>query len=454
MYLNDGAGTPRGVRNVEVGEPLDAHYEATEAADLDGDGDLDLVLSISGNFPEASVRVMENQGSGTFVESWQTLLGIFGFSDTPDLRLAHMNDDMWLDLVFSFDEELTVLDDPGSIWVAFGLPGPEFEPPIRYRFKDSSPRRIEIADIDDDGDNDVIAHVHGLFDRDDPQLVDRRIAVLLNDGKGSLTIAQEVIHDHRRISSPFGNPVVADFDGDGDLDVLGVSGSRDDPSLLAVLLNDGTGTLVLDHTMETTPHGYTITAGDFDGDGDPDAALMHWSVLEEIPYLTIYDNAGDATFTIRQTITAKEERVHGALHAVDIDGDDDLDLICAAELGGVIVHLNDGAGDFSNKAWYASHAPPADLAFGDFDHDGDTDIISPRIGSAGADVAPIVMLENVMCRCAADLDRDGTLSAEDFFLFLDRYSAGSLSFCDIDHDGDCDAEDFFTYLDLFAQGCN
>ncbi len=285
--------------------------------------------------------------------------------------------------------------------------------------------------------------------RTDPGPIDRRVAVLLNDGEGKLTTAQQIVVDNRRASSSFGN--TGDFEGDGDVDALGVSGSRLDAGLLGVLLNDGTGTLALDHTMVTTPHGFSVVAGDFDDDGDPDAALMHWSVEGEIPYLTIYENDGGARFSISQTITAFEQRVHGAMRA--FDGDGDLDLVCTAEYSGVIVHLNDGLGDFSNIAWYSANSPAGDVAFGDFDLDGDIDIVSPRVTSTGTDLAPIVMLENVMCRCRADLDGDGVPTPEDFFLFLDRYGAGNLSFCDGDGDGDCDSEDFFAYLDLFARGC-
>ncbi len=448
-HLNDAEGTPRGSKNAEIGDP-DIDYSASDSADLDGDGDLDLALGILGNHP-ATIRVMENDGSGTFSETWRTFVGVLGFSDVEDVRFAHMNGDKWIDLVFSFDEEFSSGEDPGSIWVAFGLPGLQFDPPTRFGFDEVSPTGIAIADIDGDGDNDVIAHVKGLFFRDDPQTIDRRIAVLLNDGAGGLTVAQQVVTDNRRASWAFGTVAVEDLDGDGDLDVLGVSGSRLDPGLLVVLLNDGTGHLELDHTMVTTPNGFDLVAGDFDGDGDPDAALMHRGLEEELPYLTVYENDGDAGFTVSQTFVEWEIEVSKSLAVEDIDGDGWLDLICASVRSGPVIHLNDGTGDFSNKAWYAANSPTKGFAFGDFDLDGDTDIISPR--RAGSDIAPIVMLENVMCRCAADLDRDGVLTVDDFFLFLDRYSLGTLAFCDVDRDGDCDAEDFFAYLDLFAAGC-
>ena len=54
--------------------------------------------------------------------------------------------------------------------------------------------------------------------------------------------------------------------------------------------------------------------------------------------------------------------------------------------------------------------------------------------------------------CRADLDGDGDVDADDFFTFLDLFSAGDFA-ADIDGDGDIDADDFFEYLDLFATGC-
>ncbi len=52
--------------------------------------------------------------------------------------------------------------------------------------------------------------------------------------------------------------------------------------------------------------------------------------------------------------------------------------------------------------------------------------------------------------CPADIDGDA--DTDDFFRYLDQFSAQSNA-ADIDGDGDIDAEDFFGYLDLFAAGC-
>ncbi len=54
--------------------------------------------------------------------------------------------------------------------------------------------------------------------------------------------------------------------------------------------------------------------------------------------------------------------------------------------------------------------------------------------------------------CAADLDGDCDVDADDFFTYLDLFASGDDG-ADIDGDGDLDADDFFAYLDLFSQGC-
>lgn len=54
--------------------------------------------------------------------------------------------------------------------------------------------------------------------------------------------------------------------------------------------------------------------------------------------------------------------------------------------------------------------------------------------------------------CRADLDGNGTLDGDDFFLFLDLFVAGDAR-ADFEGDGDLDGDDFFLFLDEFVAGC-
>ncbi len=54
--------------------------------------------------------------------------------------------------------------------------------------------------------------------------------------------------------------------------------------------------------------------------------------------------------------------------------------------------------------------------------------------------------------CAADMDDNGTVDADDFFDYLDLFAADDPQ-ADLNLDGTIDADDFFMYLDFFVAGC-
>ena len=54
--------------------------------------------------------------------------------------------------------------------------------------------------------------------------------------------------------------------------------------------------------------------------------------------------------------------------------------------------------------------------------------------------------------CPPDLNGDGVVDADDFFLFLQLFAAGDMR-ADFNNDGVIDADDFFVFLNAFAAGC-
>ncbi len=54
--------------------------------------------------------------------------------------------------------------------------------------------------------------------------------------------------------------------------------------------------------------------------------------------------------------------------------------------------------------------------------------------------------------CPPDLNGDGVVDADDFFLFLQLFAAGDPR-ADFNNDGVIDADDFFAFLSAFAAGC-
>ena len=181
---------------------------------------------------------------------------------------------------------------------------------------------------------------------------------------------------------------IVDFDGDGDVDVL--STSQGNPP--GYFVNDGTGTF----TNETSGSGLasltrvsSISAADFDGDGDVDLVLGR---QEEGVYVMI--NQGDGTFvdeTAARGIGEATDVVSSGTFG-DFDGDGDLDFYMGTyfpplELSVPFslpdslpnrLYRNDGSGFFTEM----SYSPGGDgesgttlaVAWWDFDQDGLLDL--------------------------------------------------------------------------------
>ena len=153
---------------------------------------------------------------------------------------------------------------------------------------------------------------------------------------------------------------LADFDGDGNPDAA-VAGNYD-PA--AVLLGNGDGTFGAPIPTDG-PGADTLVTGDFKEDGKVDFAGVSYQGVD------VWVGNGDGTFE-----TAVAYYVPGGfdetLLAVDLNHDDHLDLVVANRRGEIYVLLGAGDGTFSEAVAY-----PGDGSFaasGDFNGDGNLDI--------------------------------------------------------------------------------
>jgi hypothetical protein len=224
------------------------------AADLSGDGDLDLAV-LRGRGTSSSIVIFLGSGEGSFVgHDFNTIIGA-----VYDIVAADLDGDGDLDLAMA---------NPGSgkppvhnLAVLMSDGDGTFADAVLYSTA-GEPYGVTAGDLDGDGDLDLVS----------PNYDSDSVSVFMNDGDG--TFASKVDYDAG--DGPYGI-VAADLDGDGDLD-LAVTNMED--VTVAILKNDGDGTFA-DAVLYTAidPGGLPtdVVAADFDGDGDLDLAVSDYN---------------------------------------------------------------------------------------------------------------------------------------------------------------------------------
>ncbi|GAB4020025.1 FG-GAP-like repeat-containing protein [Spirosoma koreense] len=216
---------------------------------------------------------------------------------------------------------------------------------------------------------------------------------------------------------------VGDVDGDGDLDLLTANYLS---STVSVRLNNGSGNFTAPAINPEPGVGsipYSVAVGDVDGDGDLDFVTANFGDNN----VSVRLNNGRGNFTA--PASNPEPGVGAAPQSValgDVDGDGDLDLLCAnsGRLDHTVsVRLNNGSGNFTNLANYAIDYQAQCLALGDVDGDGDLDFV---VGTCSGNQCYLRLEVN---------DGSGNFTSREI-----AYGDGiySVAFGDLDGDGDLD----------------
>lgn len=364
--------------------------ESVAVADVDGDGEADLIVANCASTSSGcwlatengSVGVSLGNADGTFRAA--TTYGSGGIG-AHAVAVADVNRDGSADL-------LAVNFFSGTVGVLLGNGDGSFRPVVPYGSGGVNPQSISIADLNGDHQPDVvIANVCNA----DP-CSGGAVAVLLGKGDGTfqaptqyvgfnaqaVTIA-DVNHDHRADlvvasgvftvgvllgrgdgtfssaasygSGGFGSRAVAvaDVNEDGQPDIVvsncsadasrGCGGTSSD-GVVGVLLGNGTGTFQAVRTFTSGGKDDTsLAVADMNGDAKLDLLVAHGCDASGncgAATVSVLKGRGDGSFEAPETQSAGPSGASATSLAVaDVNGDDEPDLLVAAgDTVGVLLH--------------------------------------------------------------------------------------------------------------------
>ncbi len=195
-----------------------------------------------------------------------------------------------------------------------------------------------------------------------------------------------------------GGVIVEDFDGDQMLDI--VTSTYDPRGPLHQFVNLGTGSFddtTASSQLDEQLGGLNLVAADYDNDGDTDILVLRGAWLRDQGLIrnSLLRNNGDRTFSdvTRSAGLAEPAFPTQAAAWGDFDGDGDLDLFIGNESR---VEIDNGAGDYPSQLFqnngdgtFTDIAESAGVTndrycksatAGDFDNDGDLDLYLSNVG--------------------------------------------------------------------------
>jgi hypothetical protein len=306
------------------------------AADLNGDGKLDLICAAAGG-----LSVMMGRGDGTFLPM-------------NDYKMPGL-DDLIVVGDFNRDGKIDVAGasmQGGGITVALGNGDGTFRAPLTLTSAGRS-KGVIAGDFDGDGFLDLAAPIY------DKNVV----SVFLGRGDGSFSARK----DSETGVGP-SVPAAADLDGDGKLDLAVPNYASATASTAAILLGNGDGTFRQPIIHNTGKGPLQIVAGDVNHDGIMDLVSADF-------YHSVSVLMGQGHGVFAPAVKLKADSAPGSVELADMDGDGKLDIVVLnLHSNNVSILLNNGDGTFKTAINVPVGRYPNSLVIGDFNGDGKPDI--------------------------------------------------------------------------------
>lgn len=363
-----------------------------EFADLDSDGDLDLISASNSDHKVAWYENLDGSSFGPQIILDQTVGG------ARSVFTGDMDWDGDLDIVAaaSFNDEIVWFENLGTSIFS----DKEIIPTVH-----DYPLIIDIADIDGDGYDDLVVHSTSYY----------HLSWIKSLGEGEFG-SDQMVYDSM---AGTGDLRVADMDEDGDLDVLAQHASGNTGAWYE---NLGNGVFSDDISIPVLYDIDAVYAADMDNDGDNDILvyksdddLMYWS-----------ENLGSGSFDpLTLEPIADLGTYLSELIIEDYDGDGDVDMLCGTRANSRITWWeNDGSQAFPSQEVVTKTAEEAQgVCASDLDGDGDLDLIS-----ASHTFSSVTWYENL----------GDEVYSQGIMIGSEQFEATSVWPADMDGDGDSD----------------
>ena len=354
------------------------------AADLNGDGKLDLVAaeqcSSNNNCNAGSVAVLLGNGDGTFQSSVAyNSGGLYAFG----VAGADLNGDGHPDLVVSNYCLSNSSCTYGTVDVLLGNGDGTFQSAVSYNSGGYYSIAVKVADLNGDGKADLIV---ASLCNDNSNCDLGSVGVLLGNGDGTFQAASSYSAGGRSAYSA----AAADVNGDGKLDV--VVGDQCDYSsdcgngVVAVLLGNGDGTLQTPSTYNSGGMSLSsVLVKDVNGDGKPDILATDGCVDNSCSGGSVGVLLGNGNGTFQAPISYNPGGSGSfSMAMADVNGDGKLDLLVAntcltnsnCNNGTVGVLFGNGDGTFLPPIAYGTGGSDTfSVALADVNGDGKLDLL-------------------------------------------------------------------------------
>jgi uncharacterized delta-60 repeat protein len=313
VLLNNG----HGIFAPKVDYATGTKPNVVTSTDVNHDGAVDLITA---NRDRATLSVLLNNGNGTFASEVDYSIGF----SPQTVTTADLNGDGYADLISAnaASGTVTVLFNKGNSGAGVFDSSAVANSHRADYVAGEGPRAIAFADMDKDGDLDlVIANTGGT------------VTVLLNKGAGvfdASTTSNSFRVDYNVGSSP-ATVICADVDRDGNPDLI-VANSES--NTLSVLMNNGSGALFgrVDYTTGATPQ--SLISVDIDKDGDLDLVVANYLSGS----LTLFTNDGNGHFS--SSLNSQTYGNPQAVSSADVNNDGQPDLLVVNGSSTVTVKTN------------------------------------------------------------------------------------------------------------------